>query len=481
MLTSSMLPLFLAAHALLQPYALRKLQPHSAMRPHRLELPARLALPVKSTSAGFTFPTKLTPPAKASALGKAAATETRLVPDTVRTQSPDTAGVYHDDDMSVYSYDAIGDQVGVRFFGRENDTLVWQQPDWVLANSHDAYGNTTQTVAKKARPDSQIVYVEKHAFDASGRVLVSQYSVWDEELGRMNDQMKDSLAYDGKGRLIAEYGWFGDTAGTLQREHVDLFQFDANGNWEETLEHGPFHFGEEDTSIAKWRGHGKVNARGDEVSAILEIWDDVEKKWVTYGRDSLVYDAGGQLTESYTFTWDDTAKWVNGARILFKYDSHGNEIERNDALGAENGWVDNSRYYQTWDEKGLNTGWEIWSWEALGSVWNHDAKSTMTYNDKGLETVSLSWGWDVESSKWVPGSREVTTYKTIQVDLAGIRRAPLGHTHVTLAGGTTLEAVGADGRTLARVEYRGPETLAALRRGISGWFTLRALAPAATH
>ncbi len=83
--------------------------------------------------------------------------------------------------------------------------------------------------------------------------------------------------------------------------------------------------------------------------------------------------------------------WINYEKNEWKYDAHGNEVERLNLVWEDNDWVNKSKSFTEWNEANKRISSTSLRWD--GNYWINQSKSVTTYTDNGDVSVHSSYDW----------------------------------------------------------------------------------------
>src|SRR6056297_1114487 len=129
--------------------------------------------------------------------------------------------------------------------------------------------------------------------------------------------------------------------------------------------------------IGKWFDHQKYsfyyyNGFGAPDKAIVDSWDQEEKRWEKRGRYLMRHNFRSQKTQETRATWNPGLnKWINGVQYNFEY------------------------------SKKNKTGEILKYWDYNEKIWNNATKKEFIYNEKDELSEKLFYRWNSSKNEWV--------------------------------------------------------------------------------
>jgi hypothetical protein len=336
----------------------------------------------------------------------------------------------------------------------------WQK-NRIDTHEYDSSGNDVKTTTYYLAPD--LYYVFDRNYDLDNRlVLETEKFLWK---GLWTDILKDTNKYDGKNRWYYEAKWeLRDSLWINTDKNVRTYY--ADGNWDQMRTQRSL--SSPDTSAYRIRSVVTNNPKGQEVLSISGLWYDDLKKWFNPAKDSTIYDDEGRTWKVIRSYFDSVkSAWVEAGHFQHTYNSRGLEVEYESNISL--GGVENMhRQLTIYDAEGRKTAWFDQNWgneDTEQLAWITLSKETYLYDSSGNEVEMVRMERNSATKALDSASRRFLTYKTLDINspnaIPHFPRRPSAQYNLE---GKWLELISADGKTLGTLEYKGPETMTAIRK-----------------
>jgi len=108
----------------------------------------------------------------------------------------------------------------------------------------------------------------------------------------------------------------------------------------------------------------------------------------------------------------ETNQWLLTGKIVYTYDSQGNEIQyiRSVRYESDQPLEPYEKHEYQYDENGNQTASTDYHWDDEGNQWIPGWKEEITYNEKGETTSWVYYNWDQTTGEWLEINKEESTY-----------------------------------------------------------------------
>ncbi len=224
-----------------------------------------------------------------------------------------------------------------------NNSKKWENKKRVLKSYNDQ-GEVIENLRqqwKEALEDWMNVELKTITYDSKGNKSEILYQEWKKAVGKWFSTV----------RYLIEYNRKGEKSNIL----IKIFK----------------------PGIGKWFDHQKYsfyyyNGFGAPDKAIVDSWDQEEKRWEKRGRYLMRHNFRSQKTQETRATWNPGLnKWINGVQYNFEY------------------------------SKKNKTGEILKYWDYNEKIWNNATKKEFIYNEKDELSEKLFYRWNSSKNEWV--------------------------------------------------------------------------------
>jgi len=150
-------------------------------------------------------------------------------------------------------------------------------------------------------------------------------------------------------------------------------------------------------------------------SSLHYKWNTIANDWLEDRRWFYTYDANGNLTEKNRFIWSSgTSVWERQNRIIYTYDAYGNETEWIEYSwgwdSISHNWVPSERSFRTFDDNGNVTEQVLYTWAYQAKKWVGSERTTFAFDTNGNQTEYAHFNWDSEINDWVVDYRRIVVF-----------------------------------------------------------------------
>jgi hypothetical protein len=160
-----------------------------------------------------------------------------------------------------------------------------------------------------------------------------------------------------------------------------------------------------------WLNNSKILYTYDANSRVSveigQLWDTISKSFENYDRESLTYNASGNVMLILQEVWDGSA-WQNSEHDTCAYDGNGYLISDLEKSWLGGGWVNNVLSTYTNNNDGMPIYILGQGWNKETSGWENTWAQTYTYNAAGKVLTWLEELW--VAGAWVTQERRTYTY-----------------------------------------------------------------------
>lgn len=317
-------------------------------------------------------------------------------------------------DRFEYAYEE-GNQTLYASYSWESATGSWHG----ISKYENGYDNGNQTMYASyfwnyETNSWQGSFMYTYEYDSNGKEVLSYSYYWDAGVNFWAKSGMSQMTYNENGNLDTQtstiYDDEGNVAGcdVFNYEYVldektgfileEVVKCNGENNWKNAYEY------DEQTSLV--------------TSDISYNWENGE--WVNFNKAETAYDSNGYQTLYQSFSWDkEKNDWIGIWKTIWVYvviNGFYHEVSYESYSGYDNNgnWIGSSKWDTEYDDKGVVTLQEDYTWDYDNSMWIYTTKSKYAYSKGGLQTLYEHYSWDKDSKSWIGISKEDNDYDALE-------------------------------------------------------------------